>query len=174
MYIYETQKNGTDDAGGREGQDKLGTQHGHIYTIMSERDSQWEAAEQHRQLSSGLCDGLEEWKAAGRSNREEMYVHTELTHCIGRQTLTQHRTAIILQFEKKKKPCSSLFCSAEGRIFDQHVTIAEITFTFCLYHHRGFSSIIQGCRRSVLPRNCWFCYQTVYSVCFHQTLAFWL
>ena len=62
------------------------------------------------ELSSVLSDGLEEWEAAGRSRREEMYVYIELTHFIGRQKLTQHCTAVILQFEKKKKLCSSLFC----------------------------------------------------------------
>ena len=36
-------------------------QHCRIYTTSSDMDSQQEAAVWHRELSSGLCDDLEEW-----------------------------------------------------------------------------------------------------------------
>ena len=44
---------------------KLSSAHGHIYTIKCKIDSQWEAAAQHREISSVLCDHLEGWDREG-------------------------------------------------------------------------------------------------------------
>ena len=41
---------------------------------MCKIDSLWEAAVQHRELSSGLCDDLEGW-VGGRSKREGISVY---------------------------------------------------------------------------------------------------
>ena len=44
---------------------------------MYQIDSQWEAAVQHRELSSVLCGDLEEWDSGveGKPRREGMYVY---------------------------------------------------------------------------------------------------
>ena len=51
---------------GRVSQDKVREWHGHIYTTKRKIDSQWEAAAQHREISSVLCDHLEGWDREGR------------------------------------------------------------------------------------------------------------
>ena len=51
--------------GGRVSCDKGREWHGHIYTTKRKIDSQWEAATQHREMSSVLCDHLEGWDREG-------------------------------------------------------------------------------------------------------------
>ena len=45
--------------------DKVREWHGHIYTTKRKIDSQWEAAAQHREISSVLCNHLEGWDREG-------------------------------------------------------------------------------------------------------------
>ena len=76
------------------------------------RDSQGEAAEEHRQLSSVLCDDIEGWdgRVGGRSKREGIYVYIELIHTVIQQ---KRWKAIILQYKfylKKQSPNSLGLC----------------------------------------------------------------
>ena len=45
--------------------DKVREWHGHIYTTKRKIDSYWEAAAQHREINSVLCDDLEGWDREG-------------------------------------------------------------------------------------------------------------
>ena len=69
-----------------------------MYTAMCEKDSSWEAAIQHRELSSVLCDDLEGWDegVGGRLKREGMDVYIQLSHTVVQQKLTQPHKAVIL------------------------------------------------------------------------------
>ena len=70
-----------------------------MYTVC-ETDSSWEAAIEHRELSSVLHDDREEWDGSGvggRLKRERIYVYLQLIHDV-QQKLTQHCKAIIPQF----------------------------------------------------------------------------
>ena len=73
-------ENGLEDGGGgRVSWDEVREWHGHIYTTKRKIDSQWEAAAQHREISSVLCDHLEGWdREGGRETQEggdmEIYV----------------------------------------------------------------------------------------------------
>ena len=51
--------------GGRVRCDKVREWHGHIYTTGCEVDGWWEAATQHREISSVLCGHLEGWDGEG-------------------------------------------------------------------------------------------------------------
>ena len=57
--------------GGRVSWDKVREWHGHIYTTKRKIDSQWEAAAQHREISSVLCDHLEGWDREGGREGDE-------------------------------------------------------------------------------------------------------
>ena len=64
--------------------------------------SWWEAAAQHREISSVLCDHLEGWdKEGGRETQEGgdmgIYICIQLIHFVIQQKLTHHCKAIILQ-----------------------------------------------------------------------------
>ena len=74
-----------------------------IYTAMCKIDCQWEAAVDHRELSSKLCDDLDREMGAGRLSREETYVYLQLVPVVIQQKLTQHRKAIIRQLKKKER-----------------------------------------------------------------------
>ena len=65
---------------------------------MCKTDSQWEAAIEHRELSSVLCDDLEGWE--GEAQEEGTCVYVLLV--IVQQRLTQHCHAIILQLKKER------------------------------------------------------------------------
>jgi len=68
--------------------------------------SWWEAAVQHRELSSMLCDGLEGWgwgRGETQVQEEGIYGCIELIHYATQQKLTQQCKAIIFQFQKRKK-----------------------------------------------------------------------
>ena len=67
-----------------------------MYTAICKTDSKWEAAIQHRELSSVLCDDIEGW-VGGRLKREGIYVYIWLIHVAVQQKLTQHCKAIIFQ-----------------------------------------------------------------------------
>lgn len=56
----------------------LGDEVRHEYTTMCKAESQWEAAVQHRELSSVRCADLEAWagKCEGSSKREGVPVYT--------------------------------------------------------------------------------------------------
>ena len=76
--------------------------HGHIYTTKCKMDGQWEAAAQHKEISSVLCDHLEGWdREDGREIQEGgdmgIYVYVQLIHFVIKQKLTHHCKAIILQ-----------------------------------------------------------------------------
>ena len=62
------------------GEKKLGEQDWHIHTAMCKMDSWWEAAAQHRQLSSALCDGLEGWDGGegGGHSKGRGYMYTSV------------------------------------------------------------------------------------------------
>ena len=82
--------------------DKVREWHGHIYTTKCKIDSQWEAAAQHREISSVLCDHLEGWDRDGGRETQEggdmgIYVYVQLIHFVIKQKLTHHCKAIILQ-----------------------------------------------------------------------------
>ena len=47
-----------------------GIWHRHIYTTKCEVDGWWEAAAQHREISSVLCDHLEGWDGEGGRERD--------------------------------------------------------------------------------------------------------
>ena len=58
---------------------------------MCDVESEEEAAKQHRELSSALCDDLERWDGVGgRLMREGIYVYIWLTHIVAQQKLAQH------------------------------------------------------------------------------------
>ena len=76
--------------------------HGLTYTTKSKRDSQWEAATQHREISLVLCDYLERWDREVRRETQEggdlgIYVYVYLIHFVIKQKLTHHCKSIILQ-----------------------------------------------------------------------------
>ena len=86
-----------------------------IYTLPNECkiDSQWEAAAQHREISSVLCDHLEVWgREGGRQTQEGghmgIYVYIQLIHSVIKQKLTHHCKPIILQKRCLKKNLISL------------------------------------------------------------------
>ena len=88
--------------GGRVSWDEVGEWHGHIYTTKCKIDSQWEAAAQHREISSVLCVHLEGWGREGGGEMQEggdmgIYVYLQLIHFVIQQKLTHHCKAIILQ-----------------------------------------------------------------------------
>ena len=61
-------ENGLEDmGGGKVNYDKVREWHGHIYVTKRKIDSYWEAAAQHREISSVLCDHLEGWDKKGGS-----------------------------------------------------------------------------------------------------------
>ena len=65
-------------------------------------DGWWEAAAQHREISSGLCDHLQGWDREGGREMQEggdmgIYVYVKLIHSVIQQKLTHHCKAIILQ-----------------------------------------------------------------------------
>ena len=45
--------------------------HGHTYTIKCKIHSQWEAAAEHREISSVLRDDLEGWDSEGGREAQE-------------------------------------------------------------------------------------------------------
>ena len=57
--------------GGRVSWDKVREWYGHIYTTECKIYSQWEAAAQHREISSALCVHLEGWDREGRREAQE-------------------------------------------------------------------------------------------------------
>ena len=61
-----------------------------MYTAMCKKDSWWEAAVQHRELSSVLCDDVEGWDegVGGRFKREGMDVYIQLSHSYTAKTNT--------------------------------------------------------------------------------------
>ena len=71
-------------------------------------DGYWEAAAQHREISTVLCDDLEGWDTEGGSEAQEggdmgIYVYIQLIHFVVQQKLTQHCKAFILQKRCGKK-----------------------------------------------------------------------
>ena len=57
--------------------DEVREWHGHIYTTTCKIDSWWEAAAQHREISSMLCNDLEGWdREGGRETQERGYGDT--------------------------------------------------------------------------------------------------
>ena len=65
---------------------------------MCDVESEEEAAKQHRELSSALCDDLERWdEVGGRLMREGIYVYIQLIRIIVQEKLTQHCKAVIFQ-----------------------------------------------------------------------------
>ena len=91
--------------GGRLSWDKVRKWHGHIYTTKCKIDSQWEAAAQHREISSVLCVHLDGWdREGGRETKERgdigVYVQVQLIHFVRKQKLTHNCKAIILQDRK--------------------------------------------------------------------------
>ena len=82
--------------------DKVKEWHGHIYTTKCKTGSLWEAAALHRDISSMLCDQLQQWeKESGREMQEGrdmvIYVYVLLIHFAIQQKLTHHCKAITLQ-----------------------------------------------------------------------------
>ena len=57
--------------GGRVSWDEVREWHGHIYTTTCKTDSYWEAAAEHRELRSVLCDHLEGWDREGGRKAQE-------------------------------------------------------------------------------------------------------
>ena len=57
--------------GGRVSWDEVREWHGHIYTTKCKIDSSWEAATEHREISSVLCDHLEGWDGEGGREMQE-------------------------------------------------------------------------------------------------------
>ena len=84
--------------------DELREQHWHM-CIVCKIDGYWEAAVQHRELSSVVCDDPEGWDGVvgGRSKREGIYVYIQLIHTVVQQELTQHCRTIIPQLKKKRR-----------------------------------------------------------------------
>ena len=69
--------------GGMVSWDKVREWHGHIYTTKCKIDSQWEAATQHREISSVLCDQLEGWdRECGREGDARGKRHGDICICI--------------------------------------------------------------------------------------------
>ena len=86
--------------GGRVSWDEVREWYGHIYSTRCKIDSQWEAAVQHREISSVLCDHLEGWDREGGMETQEggdMGIYVQLIHFVIKQKLTHHCKAIILQ-----------------------------------------------------------------------------
>ena len=57
--------------GRRVSWDEVREWHGHIYTTKCKIDSSWEAATEHREISSVLCDHLEGWDGEGGREMQE-------------------------------------------------------------------------------------------------------
>ena len=87
---------------GRGSWDNVRKWHGYIYTTKCKTDSWREAAAQHREISSVLCDYLEGWDREGGREMQEgrdmgIYVYVQTIHFVIWQQLTQQCKAIILQ-----------------------------------------------------------------------------
>ena len=95
---------------GRRGWDKQRSIE--TYTLPNIRQSQWELSVYHGELTTVLCDNLEEWVGVGgRFKREGTYVDLWLIHVDVSQTPTQHYKAITLQIKikkRKKNPISNV------------------------------------------------------------------
>ena len=63
------------DTAGKREVNKLGDQDGQINTTLCEIDSWWEAAVQHRELGSVLCNHLEGGEC-GVEGKEHMYTQS--------------------------------------------------------------------------------------------------
>ena len=92
--------------GGRISWDEV--RHGHIYTTNCKIDSQWEAAAQHREISSVLCDHLEGWDREGGRETQQggdmgIYVYVQPIHSVIKQKLTHHCKAVILPIKTLKR-----------------------------------------------------------------------
>ena len=57
--------------GGRVSWEEVREWHGFIYTTKCKIDSWWEAAAEHREISSVLCDHLEGWDREGGREVQE-------------------------------------------------------------------------------------------------------
>ena len=94
--------------GGRVNWDKVRQWYGHIYTTKCKIDSQWEAAAQHREISSLLCDHLEGWARDGGRETQEggdtgTYVYVQLIHFVIKQKLTHYVKQLYSNKDVKKK-----------------------------------------------------------------------
>ena len=71
-----------------------------MYITMCKRDSWWQAAIPHRELSSALFDDLKGWdkgeRVGWRFKKERIYVYLGLIHTVVWQKPVQHCKAIIL------------------------------------------------------------------------------
>ena len=56
---------------GRVSWDEMREWHGFINTTKCKIDSQWEAAAQHREIGSGLCDHLDGWDSEDERETQE-------------------------------------------------------------------------------------------------------
>ena len=79
--------------GGRVSWDEVREWHGHIDTTKCKTHSQWEAAAQHREISSVLCVHLEGWDREGGRETQEggdvgIYVYVQLIHFVIKQKNT--------------------------------------------------------------------------------------
>ena len=88
--------------GGRVSWDEVREWHGHIHTTKCKIDSWWDAAAQHREISSVLWDQLEGWDREGGRETQEggdtgIYVYVQMIHFVIKQQLMHHSKAIILQ-----------------------------------------------------------------------------
>ena len=95
--------------GGRVSWDEVREWHGHIYTTICKIASQWEAAAQHREVSSVLCVHLEGWdRESGRETQEGgdmgIYVYVQLIHFVIKQKLTHIVKQLYSIKMLKKKP----------------------------------------------------------------------
>ena len=79
-----------------------------MYATMCKIESQWEAAVQHRELSSVFCDDLEGWVGVGgRSKREGICMYRQLIHVVVQQKLIQHCNPMLLIFQQRKQKSSN-------------------------------------------------------------------
>ena len=100
--------------GGRGSWDEVREWHGHIYTTKHKIDSQWEAAAQHREISSVFCDHLEGWdREGGREGDTRGGRYGDICICITDSLCCKAETNTPLQsnytpikmFKKKIKGC---------------------------------------------------------------------
>ena len=79
--------------GGSVSWDEVRVWHRHICTTKYKIDSQWEAAAQHREISSVLCDHIEGWDRDGGRETQEgggmgIYIHIADSLCYTAETNT--------------------------------------------------------------------------------------
>ena len=123
----------------------------YINTAMCKRESQWEAAAQHREPSPCLREDLEGWDGAGWEGGSRMggtcILIADSPHCTAK--LTQHCKAIIKQKEQQRG--SSFLVKKKIRLL---VSTINLTYTHMSNYFQPKKNFVQGLKCKSLLFSC--------------------